>query len=147
MLVEWVEIGDTGKEPGGTLEIEQFSLTEIANLAIPEPLGVIRQVCSQQALVVDLGVRKLTLPEHFEEGIVIQVPDGGNLQFQQGVLARVHIDTVDMSRLVEYVIQRVASRRRDHQYLIIRLNGQRLAIAAGIFPAGVVDKISLSGPA
>jgi hypothetical protein len=81
------------------------------------------------------------MPKHLEELLVVQLPDGGDLEFEQGVLSRVHVDGVDVPDSTEEVIEGIAPRGRDDEEPILRGQLQGDAVEPGIFPAGVVDEV------
>ena len=81
------------------------------------------------------------LAEHRKKIRVLQRLDAGELQFEQRVLAGIHVHGVDMTRPRQRIIQRVAAGRGDHQHVVVRLQAQRHTIEARVLPARVVDQV------
>jgi hypothetical protein len=79
--------------------------------------------------------------EHIEELIVLQFAYRSGLEFQQGVLAGVHIYGIDMTCACQKVVKGIATCGADDQQTILGAEVQRLAIEPGIFPASVVDEV------
>jgi len=63
-------------------------------------------------------------------------------QFQQGVLAVVHIHGVNLRRPVQQVVQGVAPGAGDHHHPAGRIQFHQLAVNARILPTGVVDELA-----
>lgn len=79
--------------------------------------------------------------EHLKK--VRKVPAGneGHLQLQQRVLAKVHIDGVNLRWIIEEVIERVAPGARDHDDLAGGIEAEHLPIKPRIFPGAVINQV------
>ncbi len=81
------------------------------------------------------------MAEHLEVVFVLELAGGGELQLEQRVLSRVHIDRVDFLGLAQGVVDGIAPGGGDNHNRIGWLQFKRLAIEPRIFPTGVVDQI------
>lgn len=55
------------------------------------------------------------------------------------VLARVHVDTVDPAGTFEGILERIVTRRGDHEHAIVALQVEHLEIDPEVFPGKGVD--------
>ena len=78
------------------------------------------------------------LAEHGEEVLEFEMPDAGQLQFQQRGLARIGVHRMDAGRRDQRIVQHIAAGAGDHQHAILRPQRQRQPVDRGILPAGVV---------
>ena len=108
---------------------------------IPILSGCERQVPAQALMVPAFEIGGATLAEHREELVVFEIPDRRQLEFQQGVLAKIHVHGMDPPRRIECVIEGVAAGRSDEDQFIVGPQAQDLAVQPGILPAGVVDEV------
>ena len=87
-----------------------------------------------QLVLVDLlRARQPAVAEHGKEIFVLEIADAGQLQFQQGVLPRIHVDGHDLLGAGQGVIQGIAAGGGDHQHRVIGREFQCLVIEPGIF--------------
>lgn len=130
------------KRTGGSAEVERFlGMVEEADPSIPVFLRDGTQRLPQAGRVDRLHIGKPSFAEHFVEPLVIEVPNGGGLQFEQRVLPRIHIHGMDLSCTGEQVIEGIAACGGDHQHFVLLGQVQCLAVEPGVFPASVVNKI------
>jgi hypothetical protein len=66
----------------------------------------------------------------------------GEFELEHGVLAWIDVNSVDLRRVVEQVVEGIATGACDHDNPTVRAKLEQLAIDARILPAGVVDQLS-----
>ena len=97
---------------------------------------------SSQLLLIDAGhIGVVAFAKGLEEVFRAAVLEKGPFELKQGILPGVHVYAVDGARAIEQIVQRIASSTRDHDDFAARAKREQLAVAAGIFPAGVVHQI------
>jgi hypothetical protein len=79
--------------------------------------------------------------EQPEKVLEVERFDAGDLQVEQSVLPRIHIDGMHAVRPAQGVIECVAAGRRDDQDVVARPDFQGHAIQPRVFPAGVIDQV------
>ena len=82
-----------------------------------------------------------TVAEKLEKCVVIEVADAGYFEFQQRILPRIHIDSIDMIETRQGVGEGVASRRGDNQKVVLWGQIEHLFVYSRVFPARVIDEI------
>ena len=53
----------------------------------------------------------------------------------------IHVDAVDFARIVQQIIQRIASSAGDHRHFALLVQLQELPVATRIFPAGIIHQV------
>ena len=128
-------------DAGETVKIEAAAATgEPVRVAIPPLPGERRQLAAQAFQVQAFEARVITLAEDLEEVLEGECADRCDLQFEQGVLARIRVDTMNALRCAQGIVERVAAGAGDDQDYVTLAQRKRLLIDGGIFPAGVVDQ-------
>jgi hypothetical protein len=145
-----VGVGEAREQAGGAPVVERgrhaSGLEGLQTLVPHAPRRVIEER-PQVPRVQGAEVVTAPLAEELEEALEVQGPDAGDLEVQQRVLPRVHVDRVDVPGVVERVVEGVAARRRDHHELVVRLDREGLTVETRVFPAGVVDEVVVVHPA
>ncbi len=82
----------------------------------------------------------ITLAERREEIVEAQMPDTGELEFQQRRLPRIRVDSVDTFGSQQGVIEHVAAGAGDDEQVVLTGDAEHLTVDGGIFPARVVNE-------
>ena len=82
---------------------------KVVRVIVPELLGLRAQTRTQLGVDLLRETRQQSISPHLPEGRVIQLLDSRNLQLQASILTGVTIDTVDMLRSSQHVIQSIAT--------------------------------------
>jgi hypothetical protein len=81
--------------------------------------------------------------KHLKQRFRITLPEKGTLEFKQSILPGVHVDAVHRFGRIQQVIQRIAAGACDHYNFAVRINSHEFAVAAGVFPTGIVNEVAL----
>ena len=134
---------DPGGEAGGPMIIEGFFEAlwiEKANPFIPETLGGFAELGAHVGIdfiVIDVGADS----EHFKQVVKAIADDECLLEFKKCVLAVIDVDGMDLRRIVQQIVQGVASSAGDHDNGAVTIDLHELAVDAGIFPSAVIDEV------
>ena len=110
---------------------------------IPVFLRIARQ-CRAELLVIELRESLVAAPaKHLKQRFRITVAEKGTLEFKQSILPGVHVNAVHGSGRIQQIIERIAAGTCDHNNFAVRINSHEFAVAAGVFPAGIVNKVAL----
>jgi len=85
------------------------------------------------------GVR--TDSKHLKQVLEVAAGNEGHFEFQQGVLAEIHVDGMNLGGIIEQVIQRIAACAGDHDDFRGGIESEHLAIEPRVLPGTVVDEI------
>ncbi len=85
---------------------------------------------------------KTAFSEKFPKRLVIKVSQASQLQFEQMVLFRIHVDGVNVTGPRQSIVEGIASSRRDDDDSILWREFQSDPIESGILPALIIDDIS-----
>jgi hypothetical protein len=83
------------------------------------------------------------LPEHPFQVAKIAAFDQRQLELQQRVLAGIDVHCVNFRRRVQQIIQGIAAGAGQHHHPAVPVQTQQLPVNARVFPAHVVDQITL----
>ena len=109
-------------------------------MAVPEGGRCGQQARTQMGLVEAWETVMATTAEQCEQIVVIERRQGGELEVEQCVLARIEIDAVDLGRIVEQIVERVAAGAGDHRDTTAGADTEQGAVGARVLPTGVVDQ-------
>ena len=132
-----------GNHAGESVIIETaefLGVLEPVAVPVPERLRERRQVGSQRVAIELIEAQVPATTEHLEEVVEVEVPDAGELEFEQCRLARIGVDCMYASWLAQGVVEGIAPGAGDDQHRVFRPDGERLAVDRRILPAGVVDQ-------
>lgn len=105
---------------GQAVEIEAaVAAAEPFDAAVPVGLGKGREVAAQVLAVELPGVGVEAAAEEGEEIVETEIANAGDLQFQQGILARIGVDGMDLCRPLQGVIESIATGAGNDQQPVI----------------------------
>lgn len=104
----------------GSSKVERFfGMIEEPDPAIPILAAGRGKGLTKLGCVNRFDAGQMAPAKHTEEIFVLKVSQRGDLQFQQSILPRVHVDRIHMPNAAQEVIQRIATGRCDDQEPIL----------------------------
>ncbi len=98
----------------------------------------LRQPLPQHILKNSSGIGGHAVAEKTEQRRMVGSLKKRNFEFQQGILPGIHIHTMDHFRVIQQVIQRVATGAGQHHHPAVGAKFEQLPVAARVFPARIV---------
>src|SRR4051794_34408806 len=112
--------------PSPQIKINQSDEKELNIELKTEEININKLICGERT-----GAKELP------EGGVVVLLDGGNFEFEEGVLAAVAVDAVDVVGSLDGQREDVAASRRDDENVIVLGKLKGLAVESGVLPRAV----------
>ncbi len=123
------------------MEEEGMLAIEEVMVFAPVVVGPFIEVWLELGFEEGLKLGEATIAEHAKKVVELEFLDRGDLEVEQGVLARIHVYGIDFGRAEEGVVQGITPGAGNYEDGILWGDFQGNAVEPGIFPAAVVHQI------